>query len=91
MATDFKSQCSILGQLFYQYKDDKGFKDFIEYNDIGLPIAYFASEGLTTPNEDGMRYVQETWELFIESLEIEDTGFDSLDQILAIAAGEVES
>ena len=91
MATDFKSQCNILGQLFYQFKDDKGFKDFIEYNDIGLPIAYFASEGLTTPNEDGMRYVQETWELFIESLDIEDTGFDNLEQVLDIAEGEVES
>jgi hypothetical protein len=91
MATDFKSQCNILGQLFYQYKEDKGFADFIEYNDIGLPIAYFVSEGLTTPNEDGMRYVQETWEMFVESLDVEDTGFESLEEILAVAAGEIES
>lgn len=91
MATDFKNQCNILGKLFYQYKEDKGFADFIEYNDIGLPIAYLTSEGLTTPSEDGMRYVQETWELFIESLEVEDTGFESLEEILAVAAGEVES
>jgi len=33
--TSFESICSILGELWMDYKSDKYFKDFIEYNDIG--------------------------------------------------------
>ena len=38
--TSFESICAILGELWMDYKSDKYFKDFIEYNDIGLPIAF---------------------------------------------------
>lgn len=75
-------QVQILAQLYANHKDDKGFKDFIEYNDLGLPLAYLTSEGLTTPSEDGMRYISETFELFIGSLGIADTGFTSLEEML---------
>jgi hypothetical protein len=80
--TDFSNQIKILAELYSNYKDDKGFADFIEFNDLGLPLAYFANEGLATLSEDAMRYVAETFELFIGSLGIEDTGFTTLDEML---------
>jgi hypothetical protein len=80
--TDFSNQVIILADLYANYKDDKGFADFVEFNDLGLPLAYFANEGLATLSEDAMRYVAETFELFVGSLGIEDTGFTTLDEML---------
>ena len=80
--TDFDKQVIILADLYANYKDDKGFGDFVEFNDLGLPLAYFTAEGLAVPSEDGMRYIAETFELFVGSLGIEDTGFETLDEML---------
>lgn len=83
--TDFSSICRILGQLYSDYKEDIGFRDFIEFNDLGLPLAYLTTEGLCEPNPDGEKYVAETWNLFLASLKIDDEGFESLDEVLAAA------
>lgn len=80
--TPFSNKCDILGELYEQYREDRQFKDFIEYNDLGLPLAYFSSEGLVILQEDAMRFVEETWELFVASLNIKDTGFNNLNEML---------
>ena len=80
--TDFSNMCDILGELYSQYSEDEDFKDFIEFNDIGLPLAYFVREHLASPSDDGVRYIMETWDLFITSLDIEDTGFNNLNEVL---------
>jgi len=82
MTTDFSKQVDILGQLHIQYRDDDaGLKDFMECNDIGLPLAYLTAEGLCEISDDGKKYVAETWELFLASFGVQDTGFDNLDDI----------
>jgi hypothetical protein len=80
--TDFSDVCNILGELFSQYKEDKDFKDFIEFNDLGLPLAYLTRENLAVPSDDGARYIMETWEIFLQGLRLEDTGFTDLDSVL---------
>jgi hypothetical protein len=80
--TDFSDVCNILGELFSQYKEDKDFKDFIEFNDLGLPLAYLTRENLAVPSDDGARYIMETWEIFLHGLKLEDTGFTDLDSVL---------
>lgn len=85
MTTEFSKVCEILGELYINYKEDKDFKDFVDFNDIGLPLAYFASEGLCEIVEDATRYVTETWSLFLAGLKLEDEGWDSLEEILASA------
>lgn len=68
---EFANKCGILGELWINYKDDKQFGDFIEYNDLGLPLAYMIAEGLVkeiTPL--GEQYIEETFTLFIAGLEI---------------------
>jgi len=83
--TDFSSICDILGSLYSNYREDKNFKDFIEFNDLGLPLAYLAKENLCEPSDDGVRYITETWELFLAGLNIKDEGFEDLEQLLEIA------
>jgi len=83
--TDFSSICDILGKLYANYKEDKNFRDFIEFNDLGLPLAYLTSENLCEPSDDGIRYVTETWDLFLAGLKVKDEGFEDLDQLLDFA------
>jgi len=83
--TDFSSICQILGSLYANYKEDKEFRDFIEFNDLGLPLAYFVKENLCEVSDDGARYITETWELFLAGLNMKDEGFEDLEEIFAIA------
>jgi len=85
--TDFSKICLILGDLYSNYKEEKEFKDFIEYNDVGLPLAYLTGEGLCEVGEDGTRYITETWTLFLASAEVEDTGFETLEDVFEAARG----
>ena len=85
--TDFASKCEILGQFYINYRNEKDFQDFMEFNDLGLPLAYFVAENLCEVSDDGVRYINETWDLFIASLEIQDTGFSNLEDVF-LAAGQ---
>ena len=85
IVTDFRNVCEILGKLYSVYKEDEEFKDFIEFNDLGLPLAYFVSENLCEVADDGARYITETWALFLAGLNLEDTGFSDLDEVFEIA------
>jgi hypothetical protein len=85
IVTDFRNVCEILGKLYSVYKDDEEFKDFIEFNDLGLPLAYFVSENLCEVADDGARYITETWALFLAGLNLDDTGFSDLDEVFESA------
>jgi hypothetical protein len=85
IVTDFRNVCEILGKLYSVYKDDEEFKDFIEFNDLGLPLAYFVSENLCEVADDGARYITETWALFLAGLNLDDTGFSNLDEVFESA------
>ena len=86
--TGFTNRCEILGQFYSQYRDESDFQDFMEFNDLGLPLAYFVSEDLCEVSDDGVRYINETFDLFLASLELKDTGFANLEDVF-IAAGEL--
>jgi hypothetical protein len=80
--TSFEDACSILAELWSNYKDDKNFSDFISYNDLGLPLAFLVDSELVTPTEMAKKYIEETWVILLESLGIsEDIGFTSLDDL----------
>lgn len=87
--TPFDVQCDILGDFWLEYKGSESFTDFFQYNDLGLPLAYcFSSSILHVSNapELAKSFIQETFDLLLESLDIpEDTGFETLADILAIA------
>ena len=82
--TEFDTRCSILADLWMNYRGDEGFESFIEYNDLGLPLAYLISSDIVKPNAElATGFINETFELLMAALELEeDFGFASLDEML---------
>lgn len=70
--------CSILTEIWTDYKYDDEFKDFIEYNDLGLPLAVVINEDIVSLTPRAQVYIEETWILLLHALGIEDKEYDSL-------------
>ena len=87
MTTPFENQVNILADLWSNYKHEEGFKDFVQYNDLGLPLAYMIDNNIVKVNNIGEGLVGESWDLLLASLEMEDTGFENLDDLLDKAEG----
>lgn len=81
MTVSFSDRCGILGQFWIQYRDDENLKVFTEYNDIGLPLAYFIASGLVTPNPMAEDYVNESFDMFISALELTEEDIEGLDNL----------
>lgn len=86
--TSFETICSILSELWSSYKDDPEFKDFVEYNDIGLPLAFLLDTNMVDASEQAKGYVIETWDIFLNALGLEnDIEWKSLEQIFKYSEG----
>ena len=78
--TTFSSKATILGDLWLYYREDikgnEAWEDFFQYNDVALPLAYVISMGYATINEDndGVMYIDETWDTFCEYIGIDPDG-----------------
>lgn len=83
--TDLSIQAEILAELWMDYRDDEGFTDFVEYNDLGLPLAYAVANGIVEMNQLVERYIQETFSMLLSILKIKDTGFESLNDLFDVA------
>ena len=82
--THFSNKCDILAELWGEYKNDVQFEDFIEYNDLGLPLAYSISTGIIPVSPRAEMFVNETFDLFLVALERQDEGFESLEDLLLL-------
>lgn len=81
--TSFENKCEILSDLWMSYRFNPRFDDFCSYNDIGLPLAFLLSESLVRENSPLTKsMVEETFDVFLASLKVEDVGYDSLDDVL---------
>ena len=80
--TTQSNKALILGELWLNYRQDEEFVDFIEYNDIGLPLAYMVSNGIVETNDIANQFIDETFDLLLKGLGIEDEDFESLEEIL---------
>ena len=88
METTLDNKTQILAQLWLDYKDDEEFTDFIEYNDLGLPLAYAVSTNIVKITTQAEKFINETFELLLVGLGIqEDTGFDNLEELLEAGTG----
>lgn len=82
--TKFSNKCDILAELWLDYKNDVEFEDFISYNDLGLPLAYAISNGIVGRSKLSEGFISETFDLFLEGLDVKDTGFETLSEILIL-------
>jgi hypothetical protein len=78
----FQNKITILSELWMNYRDDQELEDFINYNDLGLPLAYFLMNEIVLPTEQAEVYINETYDFLIASLTVEDKQWESLDEML---------
>lgn len=93
MPVDFTDKCGILGQFWFEYRDDAKLEEFISYNDIGLPLSWFISTGVVTPNPIAEDYVNETFLLFLAALELTEDdvdGIDNLNELLEVVESNLK-
>ena len=81
--TSYFNQVSILSELWIGHKDDEQFSEFMEYNDLGLPLAYAVANEIVTSTEKVQILVEETFDSLLDGLGTEDEGFETLAEILA--------
>jgi hypothetical protein len=82
MSTPIENQTTILADVWMEYRDTGDFDNLIEYGDLGFPLAYAITNGIVKTTGQAEEMIQELWQLFLGTIDIEDTGFDSLDDIL---------
>ena len=85
--TPFSKKCEIFGELWLKYRSEEELEDFLEYNDLGLPIAYAIANDIVKSTDLAKSFVEETFDLLITSLKVEDTGWDNLDDLLSMSKG----
>jgi hypothetical protein len=79
---EFSDKAGIVGQLWIEFRNDEDFSAFMEYNDLGCPLAYMIAEGIVkevTPLGEEM--INETYKMLLELLEVEESDFEVLDEI----------
>ncbi len=80
--TTYSNKCLILSELWLDYRNDDEFKDFVEYNDIGLPLAYAVANSIVPSTDLAEKFISETFDLLLAGLGIaEDTGFEYLEDL----------
>ena len=83
LTTTFDNKALILGQLWINYKSEDEWVDFFVYNDLGLPLAFAFAEGIINHTPTLEQYVNESFDLLLEAISIEDAGFEDLQALWA--------
>ena len=86
---DFKKKCEILNQVWTDYRFDEEFEDFIDYNDLGLPLSALIYEEIVSSTPRAEVYVEETFILLLHALGIEEKNYESLEAMF-FEAGKTE-
>ena len=81
MAIPFADKCGILGRFWIEFREDEELKNFTEYNDVGLPVAYFIAEGLVKETPLSEQYINETFDLLLAAIEVTEEEIDGIDNL----------
>ena len=82
--TELASKCDILNDIWINHSENEWLEDFIEINDLGLPMAYFISNGIVEATPLAVEIIDATFADLLELLDVEDVGFTSLSDIVKI-------
>ena len=71
--TTFSNKCEILGSLWMWHRntEDETWREFFEWGDVGLPLAYFIKQGYANPKDEGKDAIEECWNVFCEMIDID--------------------
>ena len=81
MAIPSADKAAILSQFWREFRDDEALQDFVEFNDMGLPLAFFVASGIVQESSMAETYIGETFDLFLIALEINEEEIDGLDNL----------
>lgn len=84
MSTTIENKVKILANFWMNYRDDENFTDFMEYNDLGLPLAYCIENKIVEMSPMALSFIQETFRMLLDALDCdEDLGYEDLEDLLA--------
>ena len=79
---EFADKAGVIGQLWIEFRNDEDFSAFMDYNDLGCPLAYMVAEGIVkevTPLGEEM--INETYKMLLDLLEVTETEVEILDEV----------
>lgn len=79
--TPFAVRAELLAEVWLEHRDLEELEAFISYNDLGLPLAYAYTHDIAAGSESLREMVNDTWNNFLETLGLEDTGFSLLEEM----------
>lgn len=82
MTTDYAKRSEILKHLWVNHNDNEIFEEFIDLNDLGLPMAYFISQGIVESTPMAEDLVNQSFQALLDMFEVDDRGFKSLQEII---------
>jgi hypothetical protein len=74
-------RCQILSELWVDYKKEPELLEFVEFNDVGLPLAFMVSSDIVKLTPKVRPYIDETFDQLLEVMGIEDTGFADFSEV----------
>lgn len=83
--TDYRTKVEILADVWMDYRDDEGFAELIQFADLGFPLAYAIDNGIVENSDQAEGLIQQTFELLIKLLDIQDTGFENMNDMFDVA------
>ena len=88
--TPFSDKVLILAELWMDYRTDESFKEMFDYGDLAFPLAFAIVEKVVEPTPLAIEYIEEIWDILLDSLEIVDTGeYQSLQDLFDVNKEEL--
>lgn len=65
--TDYSKKISTLSEFWFMHRESEEYKDFIEYNTVGLPLSFMLNEGMCKEVTDkGLALIEESYSQLCE-------------------------
>ena len=84
--TSYENRCIVLADLWHDFKGDPEFAEFIEYNDLGLPLAFMICKDIVNSTPIAETYINESFDLLCEAMELDssDVEIEGLDDLFEL-------
>lgn len=84
MTTPFSKRVEILNDLYMDHYDN--YDEFISDNDLGVPLAVLMIQGCAIPSDDGVGFINQSFDAFCELLDIDNHGeYEDIDSMIDFA------
>jgi len=80
---DIKQKSSVIVGFIQMHFNTPQYADFFDYNDLGLPLAVAVDSDLCTLNEQGLKVLNETYDLLCDELGADkEEDYNFIDELL---------